>query len=105
MNMQSQSLLDEWKKLAQIENKRMRKNMDGAPFGDSVIVNDTARIARISAEAIDLLRANGPMQSQALMWALQVGHETWVQVRDHIRDTGQARRVGSKKDAKWEVVE
>ena len=107
MNMQSQSLLDEWKKLARVENRRMRENLDGAPWGSLQKWSPpkTDDIDHLADRAVQMLREK-PMSGGEILKALHVGHGTWRMVREVLTSRGAIRNAGAGgRYTRWEAVE
>jgi len=109
MNMQSQSLLDEWKKLAQIENKRMRQNMDGCPFGE---VPDAMRHGYrewngipLSHRIFNMIREEPGIRGKEIMERLGLTKKQWDNSRGVLVRNKRIRTVTrTHNDATWEVV-
>lgn len=85
------SVLDAWKKLAAVENRRMRETMDGRPWGEPAPTGPKPKNKIRTTEAIvQLLRQNGPMTRQAIREAMALPEN---QLTNALHSLGRSRRA------------
>jgi hypothetical protein len=84
-------VLEEWKKLAAIENRRMRETMDGRPWGEPAPTGPKPKNGvRMTDRIVQLLRQNGPMTRTAIADALRIPEN---QLTNALHSLGRSRRA------------
>ena len=109
MNVSSKTLLDEWAALAKIENKRMRQNIDGCPFGispDSLKRGPKPREGTgMRAQIVEMIRAEPGLSGPVIRDRMGMTSKQWQNAREYLQRAGKIVCEWHGKDAVWRVKE